>query len=230
MCSVDFHSRARLIKHLAERRVRAKARTTTCQQAFMESCPPGSPRSCWSWSLEMLRYIKLLGGMVIQTLLQAGLAKGSAQAWLRGARQGQEQWLEWAQSRLGKPAGRNDSHANCDGIGAHPTGGARTCGRLEGAWHSGGRGERRETTARLNTSACAGRQHWTCDVVTARQRTQVTLAGRSAAQWQAEGRGQSATELAPVRLLCPGELQDGKCENCVATWKAHLRRQVLETR
>lgn len=37
ICKTDFVSRARLIKHLSERRARAKHRRTTCRQAFMSS-------------------------------------------------------------------------------------------------------------------------------------------------------------------------------------------------
>ena len=37
ICKVDFHSRARLIKHLSERRVRAKHRLVTCQESLLNS-------------------------------------------------------------------------------------------------------------------------------------------------------------------------------------------------
>ena len=39
-CKTDFHTRARLIKHLAERRVRSRHRTQTCQEMLMELRPP----------------------------------------------------------------------------------------------------------------------------------------------------------------------------------------------
>ena len=39
ICSTDFCSRARLVKHLSERRIRSKLRTVTCQQAFLRSQP-----------------------------------------------------------------------------------------------------------------------------------------------------------------------------------------------
>ena len=39
VCHNNFKSRARLLKHLSERRVRAKSRKASCQQLFMESKP-----------------------------------------------------------------------------------------------------------------------------------------------------------------------------------------------
>jgi len=45
ICKVEFHTRSRLIKHLSERRVRAKGRTRTCQDLFLNSSPLLIPQS-----------------------------------------------------------------------------------------------------------------------------------------------------------------------------------------
>ena len=39
ICGTNFGSRARLIKHLLERRIRSKCRNVSCQQAFLDSNP-----------------------------------------------------------------------------------------------------------------------------------------------------------------------------------------------
>ena len=43
VCGTDFHTRARLVKHLLERRVRSKSRGVSCQAAFMASNPTRVP-------------------------------------------------------------------------------------------------------------------------------------------------------------------------------------------
>ena len=43
VCGVDFRTRARLVKHLSERRVRSKYRTTTCHDVFLRSDPARVP-------------------------------------------------------------------------------------------------------------------------------------------------------------------------------------------
>ena len=43
ICRTDFRSRIRLVKHMSERRVRAKNRPTTCQQVFLSSNPAPVP-------------------------------------------------------------------------------------------------------------------------------------------------------------------------------------------
>ena len=43
ICGTDFFSRARLVKHLLERRVRSKTRGASCQAAFLQSNPAPVP-------------------------------------------------------------------------------------------------------------------------------------------------------------------------------------------
>ena len=43
VCNVDFWSRSRSIKHLADNRIRAKSRTVSCVDAFWRTNPPVIP-------------------------------------------------------------------------------------------------------------------------------------------------------------------------------------------
>eukprot|EP00973_Karenia_brevis_P016527 2263551-Karenia_brevis.AAC.1 len=45
VCGVDFHCRARLIKHLSETRLRSKHRRMTCREEFLASNPTTIPES-----------------------------------------------------------------------------------------------------------------------------------------------------------------------------------------